>query len=394
MLPHSRRAVPFVLALTALVALPAMNLPLPTDALAPVPGPVPLIKLEQVASGFTAPLLVTHAGDASGRVFVVQQSGQVYQVHNNLRSLYLDVSNKIVFACEQGLLGIAFHPDFANNGWLFVSYTRSGDGASVLARYTVPNPATGVPDPTTAQVLLVQSQPFCNHNGGGIAFSPVDGYLYWAIGDGGSGGDPFNNAQNPTNLLGKMLRLDVNAPGGIGIPPTNPYAHVPGYRPEIWAFGLRNPWRWSFDRITGDLWIGDVGQNAYEEVDYQPAAWAGGANYLWRCYEGLHSYTSCGTPALGVPTLPVVEYDHTNGCSIIGGYVYRGLAIPQLTGAGVFLYGDLCSGRIWGAFGAGPARVGVQLLSSGLSITSFGEDDAGEVYVVNYGGTVAKVVAA
>ncbi|MCA1814290.1 MAG: PQQ-dependent sugar dehydrogenase, partial [Halobacteriales archaeon] len=225
---------------------------------------------------------------------------------------------------------------------------------------------------------------------------PLDGMLYFGLGDGGAGGDPFGNGQNPNTLLGKMLRLDVNGAHGYAIPPTNPCAATLACRPEIWSMGLRNPWRWSFDAVTGDLWIGDVGQNAWEEVDWQPALLALPVplNYGWNCWEGNHMYAGCNGigPSQGALTFPVVEYSHAQGCSIIGGFAYRGTAIPALHGA--YLYGDLCSQRVWGAFGAGRARVPSLLMNSGQTITSFGQDEQHELYLVGYGGGVFKLVPA
>jgi hypothetical protein len=291
---------------------------------------------------------------------------------------------------------VAFAPDFEDSGRLYVSYTRTPDGASVLERLTVADPANGRPSPN-GEVLLTIAQPFANHNGGWIGFGP-EGYLYYALGDGGSGGDPLNNAQNTNVLLGKMLRLDVGVASGYAIPPTNPFQLLGGGRPEIWALGLRNPWRPSFDRITGDLWIADVGQNAWEEVNLQLPG-LGGLNYGWRLWEGNHVYNGGGGTLI---QFPVAEYDHGQGCSVTGGYVVRGsLAAPLLNGQ--YIYGDFCSGRIWALVapprppqpGAVPPLpvwgVSRLVLDTTLLISSFGEDEAGDVYVVNLGGGVSRL---
>lgn len=354
------------------------------------------ISFEEVAGGFDQPLYVTGAGDGSGRLFVLEKTGRAHVVAEGQRgSVFLDLSEVVSTDSEQGLLGIAFPPDFAESRTLYVSYTRR-DGASVLSRFRE-GPAGGLP--STEEVLLTVDQPYKNHNGGMIEFGP-DGYLYYGLGDGGSGGDPQGNGQDLTTLLGTMLRINVTAAhtraadAPYAVPADNPFVGRSDARPEIWAYGLRNPWRFSFDRATGDLWIGDVGQNAWEEIDFQPADSAGGENYGWNVYEGTHTYPP-GEPepvdAAGF-TRPVFEYDRTEGKSVTGGYVYRGSAIPWL--AGTYVYGDFVDGRIWGLTRAADGGVENRLLAqTHFQISSFGEDDDGELYVVDYAGGIYRIVA-
>jgi len=331
---------------------------------------------------FSKPVFVTASPDKSHRLFVVEQNGLILIIKGNtvLPSPFLNVAEKLSTGGERGLLGLAFHPRFSENGRVFVNYTRKEDGATVIAEYHVssnPNQA----DPRES-VLLVIPQPYGNHNGGMIAFGP-DHYLYIGMGDGGSGGDPKNYAQNQNELLGKLLRIDVNQDPPYGIPPDNPLVNSPG-RPEIFAWGLRNPWRFSFDRKTGDLWAGDVGQNKWEEINVVTK----GKNYGWRLLEGTHCFNP-ETHCRNVPNLvdPVTEYGHEQGrCSVTGGYVYRGGKIPALFGT--YVFGDFCSGEIWG-YREGTTRL---LLDTNLQITSFGEDWAGELYVVGYGGEIFRIV--
>jgi uncharacterized protein (TIGR03437 family) len=346
------------------------------------------IRLVQVASGIGAPTDIQNAGDASGRLFCVQQSGTVRILRNGVLEPepFLDIRSKTMLGSERGLLGLAFPPDFSVKQRFYVDYTDL-NGDTVIAQYRVSANPDKV-DPATEIVLLHITQPFANHNGGQVRFGP-DGYLYIGMGDGGSGGDPFNNGQSLGTLLGKLLRVDVESnPGSVGIPPDNPFRNVAGARPEIWAYGLRNPWRFSFDRATSDLWIADVGQNAWEEVDYQPASSRGGENYGWNLMEGLHCYERACTPQ-GL-TLPVAEYSHAEGCSITGGFVYRGRISPGLRGT--YLYADYCSGRIWGLERVGTEWTSRLLLSSTFNISTFGEDEAGELYIANAGtGTIYHI---
>jgi len=357
----------------------------------------------EIASGLVQPVSIAHAPDGSGWLFIVQQTGQV-RVHDGsglLSTPFLDLSSKVICCGERGLLGLAFHPDYAANGELYVNYTRDSGGLeTVIARYTVSaDPA--VADPDSEEILLTYDQPANNHNGGQLAFGP-DGYLYIASGDGGGGGDPGENGQALDTLLGKVLRLDVDAedPGlEYAVPPDNPFVGVAGARGEIWAYGLRNPWRLSFDRATGDLWIGDVGQGTWEEIDLQPAASPGGENYGWDCREGAHPYNdgngdeNATCPAGGFVD-PVLEYQQVAGrCSVTAGYRYRGDAEPRLRG--VYLYGDFCTGEVFGTVprcdGAWESRL---LLDAPFNLTAFGEDETGELYVAEYvGGSPAPATS-
>ncbi|MCA1813724.1 MAG: PQQ-dependent sugar dehydrogenase [Halobacteriales archaeon] len=367
-----------------------------------------VIKLQPVVSGLSQPVAYRSANDGTGRMFVVEQTGTIQVVQpGGTKSLYLDVRGMNFKCCgEQGLLGLAFHPNFASNGYLFVELTQNpsagGANDAVIYRFHVNSPLTGTPDPASAtQVMRIVTHPFTNHNGGNILFGP-DGYLYWGMGDGGSGGDPNGNAQRLDRYFGKLFRIDVNVPSGHAVPASNPFVGQAGAIPEIWAYGLRNPWRWSFDRQTGDLWIGDVGQNFVEEVDVQPAG-VGGQNYGWNVYEGIAPYTTIRVPppVQGV-TFPLISYPHYVGlgapaCAVMGGYVYRGAAIPALQG--VYLYADYCTGTIAAAVAAPgqPALYngGAPILQTGQGIVSFGEDAAGELYVVSQsgGGVVSRIVA-
>jgi glucose/arabinose dehydrogenase len=352
-------------------------------------APVPKnVKFETVATGLQNPLLVTHAGDASNRLFIVQRGGQIL-IHQNgalNATPFLDVSALLASdGGEQGLLGLAFDPNYESNGTFYIVYTALSY-AVTLARYTVSaNPEVAN---ATGEILLSIPKTRTNHNGGMIAFGP-DGYLYMSVGDGGGGGDPDNNAQDRTALLGKILRLDVSGAGAYSIPSTNPYYNNPNpaIKQEIWAYGLRNPWRFSFDRSTGDLIIGDVGQNAQEEIDFQLAGAAGGQNYGWRILEGNLCYLPavCTPPANYVP--PVMVYNHgtndSNGCSVTGGYVYRGSNFPALVG--VYLYADFCLGKIWGLTrNASNEWVTTLAADTDFMISSFGEDEQGELYFFDY----------
>ncbi len=350
------------------------------------------IELTPIVSGIDSPLAITHAGDGSGRLFITLQVGRIL-IHDGQQVLstpFLDIGALVSTDGERGLLSAAFHPNYVSNGFVYVNYTDL-NGDTVVARYTVSGDPNLV-DPASAVILLTIPQPFANHNGGQLQFGP-DGYLYIGTGDGGGGGDPSNNAQSLNSLLGKMLRIDINAGPPYGIPPDNPFIGDPAALPEIWALGLRNPWRFSFDRLTGDLWIADVGQDNFEEVNVQAAGSAGGENYGWRLMEG----TSCFNPASGCNdgslALPVVQYDHSLGCSISGGYRYRGQDHPGL--AGVYFYGDFCTGRIWGASqDAAGSWTAAELLDTDFRISAFGEDEQGEMYVAylsSNAGTVFRI---
>ncbi len=339
------------------------------------------LELDVVAEGLDSPLGITNAGDGSDRLFVTEQVGRIRIVDGGelVTEPFLDVSELVVAGGEQGLLGLAFHPDYQDNGRFFVNYTDT-DGDTVVAEYRVSdNP--DVADPDSQRVLLRIDQPFPNHNGGHVAFGP-DGYLYVATGDGGGGGDPHENGQDLTTLLGKLLRIDVDAPGGepYGIPGDNPFADKGDARPEIWAYGLRNPWRFSFDRATNDLWIADVGQSAFEEVNRVRAA-AAGLDYGWDVMEGRNCFEVADCETQG-RVLPVTGYSHDDGCSITGGYVYRGSDAPELQGG--YVFGDYCSGSIWVLDARAKGFVApVRVAAEAGSISTFGEDEDGELYMAN-----------
>jgi len=364
----------------------------PTVA-APVRTTAPAITLVPLASGLNRALTVVHPGDGSGRLFIVLQGGQIMTFDGTrvLPRSFLDISALVSCCNERGLLGLAFHPSYASNGFFYVNYTnRIGD--TVIARFTVSGLSPNLANPLSLTVLLRVDQPFPNHNGGQLQFGP-DGFLYIGLGDGGSGGDPMNNGQRLDTLLGKILRIDVSG-SPYTVPASNPFVGVPGALSEIWAYGFRNPWRFSFDRLTGDLFIGDVGQEEWEEINFQPASSAGGENYGWRLMEGSHCFdppTGCDPGGL---VLPILEYSHDLGCAVIGGFRYRGAQVPGLTGW--YLYADFCTGTIWGAnqdlTGAWLTDV---LLETGFMVSSFGEGPDGEQYVLSYGsfGTLYKVSA-
>lgn len=348
------------------------------------------IALEPVAEGLSAPIGLAHAGDGSGRLFIVEKGGviRVWQDGQVLPAPFLAISERVgAQGSEQGLLGLAFHPAYAESGFFFVNYTDRG-GNTVVSRFSVtddPNQA----DPNSEEIVLTQTQPAGNHNGGHLAFGP-DGYLYIGLGDGGGGGDTFGNGQNPQTWLGTLLRIDVDQLP-YGVPPDNPFAGSPEGADEVWAYGLRNPWRFTFDRATNDLYIADVGQNQYEEVHFQPADSSGGENYGWPIMEGLHCFPETANCSPEGLAMPIAEYSHAFGCSITGGYVYRGEAFPAMNG--VYFYGDYCSGIMWGlAPGADGGWQSMQLGETGARIASFGEDEAGEVYLVDMGGTVYRLV--
>ncbi len=352
------------------------------------------LSLELIANGFTKPLYLTHAGDGSGRLFVVEQAGRIFTIadgHVN-PTPFLDIVPIVGSdGNEQGLLSVAFHPNYQTNGQFFVYYTDK-NGDVVIARYHVSdNPDLANAD--SPEPLLTIGQPFANHNGGQLVFG-ADGYLYAGLGDGGSGGDPQNNGQSLGTLLGKILRLDVDQGNPYGVPESNPFVNQANARPEIWSYGWRNPWRFSFDRATQDMYIADVGQNQFEEVNVEPAGSPAGQNYGWRLMEGFHCFASaeCEADALGL-VLPVTEYDHGQGCSVTGGYVYRGPDFPQLTGT--YLYGDFCSGTIWGLRQqADGAWAGTELLRTNHLISSFGQDERGELYLIDHsGGSVLHIRA-
>lgn len=352
------------------------------------------IELVPVASGFTRPTYLTHAGDGSGRHFVVEQAGRILILKDGTTSStpFLDIVSIVgSSANEQGLLSVAFHPDYRNNGFFFVNYTDK-QGDTIIARYQVSTDNPEVADPNSAKVLLTIDQPYANHNGGQVEFGP-DGYLYIGMGDGGAANDPENRAQSLNTLLGKILRIDVDGSEPYAIPETNPFVDQSEASPEIWSYGWRNPWRFSFDRTTGDLYVADVGQNQYEEVHVELTGAGGGGNYGWRLMEGQHCFTpaECDPAAQGL-ILPVAEYDHGLGCSVTGGYVYRGTQFPSLEG--VYFYGDYCTGIIWGLRHEGNEQWSqAELLRSEETISSFGQDEAGELYLVDHRGDILQLVA-
>lgn len=355
--------------------------------------------LEKVAGGFAAPLFVTGDGTGSGRLYVVEQGGRIRLIEPGGRVAsrpFLDISERITSGGERGLLGLAFHPSYASNGLFYVDYTDR-DGNTVVSEMRRSADSPDRADATSQRVLLHIDQPYPNHNGGMLAFG-LDGFLYVGMGDGGSSGDPQNRAQSLGTLLGKILRIDVDErDGGLpyAVPPTNPFVDRPGARPEIWASGVRNPWRFSFDATTGDLWVGDVGQDRWEEVDRLTATTGGGrgTDLGWRLMEGRACYDpTTGCPTAGL-TMPMAVYGHDVGCAITGGYVYRGSRSPALDGT--YLFSDYCSGRIWGLDAAGPdVQDPVLLLESGGSIASFGQGDDRELYVADIAqGSIFRVVA-
>jgi glucose/arabinose dehydrogenase len=341
-------------------------------------------RLVEVAGGLTRPVSITHAGDGSERLFVVEQGGMVrVLVAGELHAEpYLDLTRRTEARGERGLLGLAFHPRFAENGRLFVHYTDRS-GTTIVSELRTPDPAAPRVDAGTERIVLSQSQPYANHNGGQIAFGP-DGYLYIALGDGGSGGDPLDAGQDLSTWLGTLLRIDVDGGEPYAVPNSNPFVGNRSARPEIWAYGLRNPWRFSFDRETGDLWIADVGQNAVEEVNLQSASSRGGENYGWRLMEGDRCFQPPSGCQDGTLVLPVITYTHGSGWgrSVTGGYVYRGSELPDLVGR--YVFGDFVSGRIFVAEGRDGGWTARPLLDPGFSVSTFGQDEAGELYVAAY----------
>ena len=386
----SYRSIPATLLLLLGLGCPAFGDSTPTA-----------ITTELVAEGFTNPVLVTSPPD-DPRLFIVDQiSAKIWIIKNGqvLPTPFLDIDAKVSGTGERGLLGLAFHPNYSGNHWFYVNYTDNF-GNTVIERYAASeNP--DVANPGSALPILGFDQPFGNHNGGMIAFSPVDGYLYIASGDGGGSNDPNNQGQQLNTLLGKLLRIDVNHGAAYEVPRSNPFNDNPDAAPEIWAYGLRNPWRFSFDRHTGDAWIGDVGQNAFEEVDFQPAASMGGENYGWKVAEGFAcrgGEGECGTDPDFVP--PLLDYGRTEGRSITGGYVYRGRAIPDLRGT--YFFGDFVTSQIWSVAPGAQSPAAKTTLTDTLNppgpatignVSSFGEDHAGEIYICDYSdGEIYRIV--
>jgi len=383
----------------------------------------PTISLQEIASNLDAPVHLTHAGDGSGRLFVVEQPGRIRIIQSGQiqATYFLDINGRVLSGGERGLLSVAFPPHYASKGYFYVYYTNLDGNNQVSRFYLTANPDIANSG-SEERILLLHHPTYANHNGGQLVFGP-DGYLYIGTGDGGGGGDPFGNAQNPESLLGKLLRIDVEpadlpvinpttatkaylplifqyqkpASMAYKIPPDNPFAGLQGYQGEIWALGLRNPWRFSFDRQTGDLFIGDVGQDRMEEVDFQPASSSGGENYGWNILEGTLCYnpsSGCIEPADYSP--PIAEYEHgtndSNGCSITGGYIYRGTVYPSLQG--IYFFADYCKGKVWGLQQeSGVWSSALLIPSSSHNFTSFGEDQDGELYLVAQEGKIFKLVS-
>ncbi|MCY4437513.1 MAG: PQQ-dependent sugar dehydrogenase [Chloroflexi bacterium] len=387
--------------------IPATAVPQPTAAVVPTAAPVPSVRtpmppaegaygLETVGTGFKRPLYLTYApGDAGGRLFIVEQNGTIAILKDGRRQepLFLDIDSRVgSSANEQGLLSMAFDPEYAANGIFYVYYTDNR-GDTVVARYRVSADNPDAADPDSEEVLLRVEQPYGNHNGGLIKFGP-DGYLYVALGDGGSGGDPLDSGQDLGTLLGTLLRIDVRTGGGYAVPADNPFVGREGVRAEIWAWGLRNVWRFSFDRDTGDLFMADVGQNKLEEVSFQPAASPGGENYGWNRFEGSQPYGNRSTEGMvrREMVFPIAEYGRNEGCSVTGGYMYRGQQLPAL--AGNYIFGDYCSGIVWTLTPqADGAWLRTVLFVAPSEITSFGEDADGEVYVIIRNGTIYRITS-
>ncbi|WP_417291457.1 PQQ-dependent sugar dehydrogenase [Corallibacter sp.] len=356
------------------------------------------IDIEPYASGFTNPVSIKHAGD--NRLFIVERAGVIKIVNNDGSTNptpFIDINTLVSNSGgERGLLGLAFHPNYLTNGFFYVNYINN-NGDTVISRFVTNPPDGNTANPSTEEILLTIAQPYSNHNGGDIAFGS-DGYLYIATGDGGSGGDPENRSQNLNSLLGKLLRIDVNTASGgnnYGIPNDNPFVGTANARDEIWAYGLRNPWRFSFDRQTNDIWIADVGQNDIEEINMVPITTAG-VNYGWRCYEGNSAYNTTGCPDVNTITFPVSQYSHSGSgafkCSITGGYRYRGTA--QSTLSGLYFFADYCSNEI-GILEYNGTTWDMSFTQqySGNNWTAFGEDVDGEIYVAGLSsGNIFKIV--
>ncbi len=355
------------------------------------------IQLTLIADDFFRPLLLTHAGDNSGRLFIVEQTGKIWIMKDGVRldAPFLDVSDLISEepfgpkVSEQGLLGLAFHPDYPSNGSFFINYTdrRPGHGNTIIERLQVSADNPDLAQVGSRQLILHVEQPTKSHNGGHLAFGP-DGYLYIGVGDGGTKKDLLGAGQNRQLLLGSILRIDVDSATPYAIPPDNPFVEESAALDEIWSYGLRNPWRFSFDRLTGDMYLGDVGSRAWEEVNFQPADSLGGENYGWNYWEGNDNFSGEEAPNY-VP--PFFVYGHNHGCAVNGGYVYRGEKIVDLQA--VYLFGDFCSARIWASWRDSADkkwRVIEFLKKEGIGITGFGEDEAGEIYVLDYGGKIYR----
>ena len=335
--------------------------------------------LNPFVTGLTKTVCISNCGDS--RLFITDQSGYIRIVDSTGKVItqpFLDIHQRVVYGGERGLLGLAFHPQYSANGFFYVNYVGNGDSTHI-SRFTMMAGNPDQADPQSELKLMTIFQPFQNHNGGDLQFGP-DGYLYIGLGDGGSGGDPGNRAQNPKEYLGKMLRIDVDHGNPYSIPATNPFYNNPDKLGEIWATGLRNPWRFSFDRKTGDLWIADVGQNAIEEINFQPVTSKGGENYGWRCYEGNNVYNNAGCNMNSEFTFPVYTYPHGEECSVTGGYVYRGNTSSAFYGH--YFFADYCSDRIWTLHKTDQGWVNQEFgRFTGNNFSTFGEDSKGRLYV-------------
>jgi glucose/arabinose dehydrogenase len=354
--------------------------------------PFPRIDLKQVAEGLAEPLGIVHAGDGSRNIFIIEQPGTIRVLKNGVLSgkPFLDIRGRVTSGGEKGLLGLAFHPEYLKNRLFFVNYTSPKGGLHTVISEFKAGDSSQAADPKSERILLTVAQPYANHNGGNLAFGP-DGYLYIGMGDGGSGNDPHDNGQNLSTMLGKMLRIDVNRKEkekAYAIPRDNPFIDKKNAAPEIWAYGLRNPWRFSFDAATGQLYTGDVGQNAREEIDVIQK----GKNYGWKMMEGAICTPgvnpNCNKAGL---ELPIYDYPRSEGSTVIGGYVYRGRSLPSLCGA--YIYGDFGNGRIWAfRYDGKLATDHVLLFESRRNISSFGEDEEHELYVADHDGKILKIV--
>jgi glucose/arabinose dehydrogenase len=358
-------------------------------ALCSVTGFSQTIGIQSFATGFSSPVEIANAGD--DRLFVVQQTGIIKILNANQTtnpSAFLNISSLLSTGGERGLLGLAFHPNYATNGYFYVNYTNTS-GSTVIARYSVSTANANLANSGSAMIMLTIAQPFSNHNGGTLRFGP-DGYLYIGMGDGGSGGDPGNRAQNKNVLLGKMLRIDVDSDTPYGIPSTNPYASTDG-SDEIWAIGMRNPWKFSFDTVDGNLWIADVGQENVEEIN-KVAVGDGGYNFGWRCYEGNSPYETTGCAAQNTMTFPFTTYSSAGGsgnCSITGGYVYRGTTYPNFVGK--YFFADYCSDKIGMVSDTGTIAYSATLTGGGF--TTFGINSSNDLFIASQGnGVVYKVI--
>lgn len=413
-MPALRLLIPLIVA-TIACNLPLLDAPpaatalpteVPTETLTPTPEPTPTptvppptptpefasglpdplnYQWSLVADGFLNPVAIEHVGD--DRLFIVEQRGMIWVVQNGerLEKPFLDIRDRVNnSAFEQGLLGLAFDPEFARTGHFYVNYTAGG-GDTIVSRFTT-RIGEAQADPASESIVLQIDQPFANHNGGDLSFGP-DGFLYIATGDGGSARDPQGHGQNLDSLLGKLLRIIVGGAEPYAVPGDNPFA-TGGGRPEIWAYGLRNPWRFSFDTATGDLYVGDVGQSSWEEIDFLPAGSAGGANFGWNLREGAHPFASQETEGV---VDPVAEYPNpTSGCSVTGGVVVRDPELPDWRG--IYLYGDYCSGRVWGLVMDGTGQwQNTQLFSTPYNISTFGHGANGKVYLADHNGLILSL---